>query len=158
MPWNVNLPGFCSHVCSELAADWVVWLAGTAPQLSVITVGVGTRCAAAYWASARSVIPSLKASTSSILQFGQSADTASKSSAISVRHPVLPCGRRHRQRLGVAPLVDFLKAMVRWCVQGGRLNVARYVARSDSAVELSYASTIAMVWFPPAIWASAARS
>ena len=96
--------------------------------------------AAVCTAASRSVSYEDAASTSRMWQWGQTAETASRSSEISTSHEASAAGSGE-----VAPFsLTFLK-QPDWLVHAGRPYVERYTARSASAVGSSYASTIATV-------------
>src|SRR5579872_544622 len=123
--------------------------ASAPPQL--LEISVAPQLAAASSLVKRFPKPLVSASTSSMRQFGQMADTMSRSSDSSSSHlaeesvpgsgAVMPDWLTLRkQRLAV--------------VHGGRANVDRYTARSASAVGSSKASTIATIWPVPFVLAA----
>jgi len=100
--------------------------------------------AARLTAAARLLVLGLLASTSRMWQLGHTADTASRSSAISPPQPESAAGYEPATPLWFT----FLKQPLA-VVQAGSPKCDRYIARSDSALGRSYASTIATVWSAP---------
>src|SRR5437879_1913054 len=97
-------------------------------------------CATAWsTAASRSVVLSLLASTSTILQSGQVADTISTSSAISGAHePLAGAGAGYT----VLPFCAILRKQPLAVVHAPSPKSLRYAARSVSTFGLSHASTI----------------
>ena len=110
------------------------------PQLSDTTGA----CAAAYRSAlARLAIESELDSTSRILQFGQIAETTSRSREISRAQPP-PVGSFRGSALPPAWFTIFRQPLA--TVHAGRPNWVRYTARSAAACGSLNASTMATVW------------
>ena len=100
---------------------------------------------AVFSAAARLADDASSLSTSRIPQSGQAADTMSRSSEISVAQP-------SSGGSGLAwPVWSTLRKQPFAVVQAGSPKVARYTARSASALTSSPTSTTATVWFAPPV-------
>src|SRR5436190_6775067 len=131
------IPGWLKNAPNE-ASD-----ASDPPQLLLIAAGL--RPAAVFSAAPRLANELVSASTSTIRQFGQTAETMSTSSEISAAQPASLRGYR------VPPRWSILRKQPLAVVHAGSPNVLRYTARSASAVGSSNASTIATVRPAPAV-------